>query len=185
VLEGMPGWEVVGETGNGNDAIAMATRLRPDLILLDMSLPGAHGLDVLRAVKQASLATKVVVLTGYASPYLMKAARAAGAEAFVPKDLSWKEFVHVLELVLAGKKYVQESVAEQAASGPWMVEQLTRRERQVLELLSGGMSNRAIGEALGVLQSTVDSHVKSIIGKLGASNRMQAAEVARQSGLIR
>lgn len=185
-LEGVSHWDIIGETGNGNDAIAMAARLMPDLVLLDMNLPGAHGLDVLRAVKKRCPHIKVVVLTGFPSPYLVRAARSAGAEGFVLKDLPWKNLVQVLELVLSGEEYIQESVAPYAVSDPnEMVEQLTTRERQVLKLISRGMGNRAISETLGILKSTVDSHVRSILGKVGADNRVEAVDLARQSGLLR
>lgn len=179
------GWQVVGETGDGTEAVVMAQKLHPDLMLLDLVLHRMHGLTVLKEVKRVAPAVKVMVVTGHDVSHLAQAAWEAGADGYALKDLAWETFEQGMRAVLAGRRWVQASVQEHLrTSAQPSSEPLTRRECEILGAIAEGLSNSRIASRLNIREGTVEYHVGNILGKLGAGNRTEAAKIAREKGFL-
>jgi DNA-binding NarL/FixJ family response regulator len=195
MLAGEPDLEVVGEAGNGREALTLCDRLAPDLILMDVRMPELDGLAATAAVKAQCPRTSVVVVTMYEDPdYLFRAVQ-AGAAGYVLKDATRREVLAVVRRVLQGEAVLDPALATRLlrrlatdlgpppaagpAGGP-----LTARERDVLRLLVEGQTNQEIAAALGLSRGTVKVHVGRIIAKLDASDRTQAAVRAVRLGLV-
>lgn len=179
------GWQVVGETGDGMEAVVMAQELHPDLMLLDLVLPGMHGLIVLKEVKRVAPAVKVMVVTGHDVAHLAQAAWGAGADGYALKDLPWETFEQGMRAVLAGRRWVQASVQQHLrTSGLPPGQTLTRRECEILSTVADGLSNSQIAAELNIREGTVEYHIGNILGKLGAVNRTDCVRIARQHGLL-
>jgi DNA-binding NarL/FixJ family response regulator len=195
MLAGEPDLEVVGEAATGREAVTACSRLRPDLVLMDVRMPELDGLAATEAVKAACPDTSVVIVTLYEDPdYLLQAIR-AGAAGYVLKDATRREFLAAVRGVLGGESILNPELAVQllrrlahegatrpAAGGA--PEPLTTRELEVLRLLAEGQTNPQIAARLGVSRGTVKVHVERIIAKLGASDRTQAAVRAAELGLL-
>jgi DNA-binding NarL/FixJ family response regulator len=188
------GLELVGEAANGREAVALCKELHPDLALLDVRMPEMDGLAAARAIKQASPRTIVLIITTHEHPDYLLAALKAGAAGYMLKDVSRQELLTAVRRVLRGESILNGEVATQALqrlagettaqAGP-PLERLTARERQVLQLLAEGQTNREIAAHLSLSVGTVKIHVEHIIAKLGVSDRTQAAVRAVASGLLR
>ncbi|QDH65283.1 response regulator [Pseudomonas azotoformans] len=192
LLAGHPQFEVVGQAGNGLQAVALCEQLLPDIVILDIRMPGLNGLGAARLLQQRLPAVKVVMFTMDDSPEYLEAAMNAGAVGYLLKDASRAEVIQALQHVAAGGEALNTAVSarllrrmtERQASGAAPGEPLTPRERQVLGLVANGMSNRAIGEHLGITTGTAKAHVERVIGKLGAADRTQAAVRGIALGLV-
>lgn len=184
-------FDVVGEASSGKEAVEAARRVNPQLILLDIRMSGGDGLDALAALKAAHPQTAVVMLTTYDNPTYMARAVAGGAAGYLLKGADSDELLAALravangELLLSASELVRSlrGISKDAASSSDLIEPLTKREQEVLRLLSTGLSNREIAALLFVADSTVKTHVEHIIGKLGVSDRTQAAVWAARFGL--
>jgi DNA-binding NarL/FixJ family response regulator len=189
-----PGIEVVHEASNGQEAMDCCETMRPDLILMDVRMPHVNGLTATAAIKERFPNISVIIVTMYENPdYLFQAIR-AGAAGYILKDATREEVVFVVHQVLDGETILNPELAAQVlrrlsreTPSPHgrMVEQLTRREAEVLHLLAQGMTNREIGNVLNISVGTVKVHVEHIISKLGVSDRTQAAVRAMELGLLR
>jgi DNA-binding NarL/FixJ family response regulator len=184
-------FEVVGEASSGKEALEVVAETDPDLVLLDIRMAGGDGLDALQSVKQAHPRTAVVMLTTYDNPTYMARAVAGGAAGYLLKGIDQDELLAALRSVAGGETLLsaQDLVhslrgVSKAAETVDLVEPLTEREMEVLRLLATGMNNREIGAVLFVAESTVKTHVEHVIGKLGVSDRVQAAVWAARQGLI-
>jgi DNA-binding NarL/FixJ family response regulator len=192
LLAGHPQFEVVGQAGDGLQAVALCEQLLPDIVILDIRMPGLNGLGAARLLQQRLPAVKVVMFTMDDSPEYLEAAMNAGAVGYLLKDASRAEVIQALQHVAAGGEALNTAVSarllrrmtERQASGTAPGEPLTPRERQVLGLVANGMSNRAIGEHLGITTGTAKAHVERVIGKLGAADRTQAAVRGIALGLV-
>jgi DNA-binding NarL/FixJ family response regulator len=192
LLAGHPQFEVVGQAGDGLQAVALCEQLLPDIVILDIRMPGLNGLGAARLLQQRLPAVKVVMFTMDDSPEYLEAAMNAGAVGYLLKDASRAEVIQALQHVAAGGEALNTAVSarllrrmtERQASGAAPGEPLTPRERQVLGLVANGMSNRAIGEHLGITTGTAKAHVERVIGKLGAADRTQAAVRGIALGLV-
>lgn len=194
MLDGAPGLSVAGEAANGREALDLCRRLRPDLALVDVRMPGLNGLETTRALKAEFPGMIVVMVTMYDNPEYLLEALKAGAAGYVLKDATRQELLGTLRRALEGEPAVDGEVAvrllrrlatEGAAPGaPQPSEPLTAREREVLDLLAQGLTNREIGARLVVSPGTVKVHVEHIIAKLGVSDRTQAAVRAVELGLL-
>jgi DNA-binding NarL/FixJ family response regulator len=186
MLGTQPDFEVVGEGQNGPDAVAAALRMDPDVILLDLEMPGYDGVEVIRRVRAAQTRPRVVVLTAFDRDEQIVGAIRAGAEGYLLKGAPREELFRAIRIVHDGGSLIAPVVASkllrQVRDDP---SALSARESEVLELLAEGRSNKAIGRALFVSERTVKFHVSSILSKLDVANRTQAAAVARERGLIR
>jgi DNA-binding NarL/FixJ family response regulator len=192
ILGREPDLQVVGEAADGETAVALAGRLHPDLILMDVRMPGTDGLDATRMVKEALPATRVLILTTYdTQEYVLEGLR-AGADGYLLKGASKQELLGSIRAVLRGEQTVQSALAasilKQVAEGRSQAAPadpgLTDRQRDVLRLMADGRSNPEIADDLQVSLNTVKTHVVHVLRRLGVTDRTQAAVRAAQLGLL-
>ena len=196
-LSSRDGIEVVGDAGDGESAVALVADLRPDVVLMDLAMPGMGGLAAIRAVTDLGLGTRILVLTSFSSQDQVIPAIQAGAAGYLLKDAAPEEVDRAVRAVHHGEGRLDPAVAAlvmaevagasvAAASGAGSdagLRRLTPRETEVLRLLAEGLSNRALAERLFVSEKTVKTHVSSILAKLGLADRTQAALYAVHHGL--
>lgn len=196
ILESERDLEVVGEAGDGQEALIEARRLAPDVVLMDVRMPGVDGLEGTRRIMtQLSPPPRVLVLTTFDLDEYVYGALQAGASGFLLKDAPADELVAAVRVVAAGDallspkvtRRVIEQFTRQRPSQPEVpgLDQLTEREREVLTLVARGRSNSEIAEELFVSETTVKTHVSHILTKLGLRDRVQAVVAAYESGLGR
>jgi two-component system response regulator DegU len=190
ILDLEPGLTVVGEAANGAEAIEAARRLRPDVILMDVQMPGISGIAATTEIARQVPGSRVLILTTFDySQYVLEGLQ-AGAAGFLLKDAPADELIGAIRRIHAGESFVQPDMAARmlTALGRKPVaapaEALTEREVAILGLLAAGDSNRAIGEKLYLTEGTVKNYVSTILDKLGAGNRTQAVAIARERGMI-
>ena len=185
--------EVIGVAADGNEGIELATHLNPDIILLDLRMPGMGGLDVLKTLREKTQAIPVVMLTtSNEESDLIKSLR-SGAQGYLLKDMEPDELVSALRDIEKGRSVVAQDLTDALArmvqgettmddnEGPFA--ELTPREREILCLLADGQSNKLIARNLGISDGTVKLHVKAILRKLGIHSRVEAAVIAVEQGL--
>jgi DNA-binding NarL/FixJ family response regulator len=190
-LELQEGIEVVGEASDGEDAVAQALSLRPDVILMDLVMPKLDGVGAMRALRRQLAASRVIVLTSFAEDDRLLPAIQAGAAGYLLKNVEPRELARAIRAAHAGEAILDPFVAARlvralatpaiAADGD--AERLTRREHEVLELIARGFSNKRIALELGIAEKTVKTHVGHLLGKLGVADRTQAALYAVRAGL--
>jgi two-component system response regulator DevR len=188
LFEGHDDIEVVGESGSAKDAQARIPALRPDVALLDGRLPDGSGVEVCRAVRSVDPSINAVILTSYDDDEALFAAIMAGASGYILKQILGVDLVDVVRKVADGQSLLDPSVTQRVldrvrsggASEPAELQSLTPQERRILELITEGMTNRQIGEALFLAEKTVKNYVTSILSKLGMQRRTQAAVLASQ-----
>jgi DNA-binding NarL/FixJ family response regulator len=195
VLSSDDGIEVVGEAGDGRAALDEIRKLRPDLVLMDIRMPDLDGISATREVLAAEPAIRVVVLTTFEEDDYIFEALSAGASGFLLKRTKPEELIAAIHTVADGDSLLSPSVTRRvidrmagqpaAALSGARLEALTPREREVLELVGRGLSNREIAEAFFIEESTVKTHVKRILMKLGLRDRVQAVILAYETGVIR
>ena len=175
--------EVIGEASNGADAVVLATELDPDLILLDLSMKGMDGIETLVAMRDAGVASRIVVFTVSDDRNDVVAALKSGADGYLLKDTEPEDLVEDIRRACSGKMVLSEELTEVLAlsfreekkpQGPDL-SSLTRRELQILKYIAEGMSNKLIGRKLDIVESTVKVHVKHLLKKLGLRSRVEAA----------
>jgi len=195
LLDAQPDLDVVGEAGTVSEAIAQARKLRPDLILMDFSLPDGTGLEATQAILAAQPEVKIVFLTFHEDDERLFTALRSGAKGYLLKNVSTAKLLSFVRGVGEGQAAITPELtsrllAEFARVGPGPAAQpaaptdLTDREMEVLRLLATGASNREIAESLVIAENTVKNHVRSILTKLSVENRRQAARLAREQGWI-
>ncbi|MDB6442678.1 MULTISPECIES: response regulator transcription factor [Pseudomonas] len=192
MLAASEGFEVVGQARDGQEALDLCERLRPDIAILDIRMPVLNGLGAARLLRQRQPFIKVMIFTMDDSPDHLEAAIDAGAVGYLLKDASREEVLDALRRVARGEETLNSAVsarllrrmAERGGSAAAQLQALTTRERQVLGLVAGGFSNREIGEKLGIAPGTAKAHVERVIGKLGAADRTQAAVRGIALGLV-
>jgi DNA-binding NarL/FixJ family response regulator len=196
ILGSEPDMEVVGEAENGEQAAAAARRLRPDIVLMDIQMPGGDGLQATRRITEsADLTSRVVILTTFERDEYVFDAMQSGASGFLLKNAPPEELIHAVRVVAAGDALLAPSVTrriiEQFARRPVepdvraRLESLTQREREVLVMLARGNSNAELAAELFVTEGTIKTHVSSLLAKLGLRDRVQAVVLAYESGLVR
>ena len=176
VIDADEGLTVVAEAGTVADAIRRAAAVKPDLAILDLKLPDGTGIDLLRALRHDQPDIRCIVLTSFDDEEALAAALAAGANAFVLKTVRGAEIVEVVRQVVAGRNLLDDRTVARRRSGvPDPTAELTPTERKVLELIGDGLSNREIGDRLGLAEKTVKNHVTGLLAALGFRRRTQAA----------
>jgi DNA-binding NarL/FixJ family response regulator len=195
VLSSDPGVNVVGEAADGSAAPDSARRLRPDVVLMDVRMPGVDGIRATREVLATSPEVRVVILTTFEEDDYIFGALGAGASGFLLKRTRPEELIAAVHTIAAGDSLLAPSVTRRVidrmatrpppAPGGDRLDALTAREREVLELVARGLSNGEIAAELVIEESTVKTHVKRILGKLGARDRVQAVIAAYEGGLAR
>jgi two-component system, NarL family, response regulator LiaR len=191
-LETLPEYQVVGEACCGEDAIKVVAEKIPDLVLLDLIMPGLDGVETIRRIKQVSPRTQVVVLTSYHEDANIFPALKAGAISYILKDMKMDKLVEALNRAVQGEVTLHPRVAarvlqnirgENTESEPMFTE-LTERETDVLKLIASGLSNSQIAETLVISENTVKGHVSNILSKLHMADRTQAAVYAWKQGIV-
>ncbi|WP_348269893.1 response regulator transcription factor [Edaphobacter paludis] len=175
--------QVIGSASSGEEALAMIQRDDPDVVLLDLRMPGLNGIDMLVAAKKSGSHVRAIILTSYETDEDIYRAVQAGAQGYLLKDTPFKEMLEAIRAVNAGKRYIPRQIAQRLAERMMRTE-LTARELEILKMLAKGPTNKQIGHALGISDYTVRNHVNSIIEKLEVSDRTEAATTAIQRGLI-
>jgi DNA-binding NarL/FixJ family response regulator len=192
--------EVVGEAGDGAEAVAKTAELEPDIVLMDLRMPNLDGIEATRRIKAQNPATSVIVLTMYDNDaYVIDAVR-AGAGGYLLKDASRDLLTHTIRAVNCGGTTIETALLREAiavlinsaaehskenSQATGGLEELTPREREVLDLLAEGYTNNGISQKLVIAEDTAKKHVQSIIAKLGASDRTHAVMKAARAGLVR
>ncbi|HEU4657184.1 MAG TPA: response regulator transcription factor [Capillimicrobium sp.] len=192
----LAGLEVVGEAGDGAEAVELARRLEPDVVLMDVRMPRMDGIEATRRIGQAGLRTRVLVLTTFDLDEHVYDALRAGASGFLLKDVPRERLVDAVRTVAAGEALMAPSVLERlvahyvsrppivAAGRPPGLEQLSERELEVLRLIGRGRSNAEIAAELVISPATVKSHVRQVLRKLSLRDRVQAVVLAYETGLV-
>jgi DNA-binding NarL/FixJ family response regulator len=186
------GLEIVGEASDGNEAIEQAERLEPDVILMDLVMPGLDGIGAMRQLRARSPSSRVIVLTSFLEDERVLPAIQAGAAGYLLKNVEPAELARAIRAAHAGEAIIDptaaarlvHAIADEARPRIEEPERLTRRERDVLELIARGRSNKRIALELGISEKTVKTHVGHLLAKLGVSDRTQAALMAVEEGLV-
>jgi DNA-binding NarL/FixJ family response regulator len=195
ILGSRPEIEIVGEAENGAEAVALAERRRPDVIVMDIRMPVLDGVEATRRLVAEGSPARILVLTTFDLDEYVHAAIRAGASGFLLKDVTPAELVEAIRIVAAGDALLAPSVTRRllerfAATLPAsdqsseVLGQLTARETEVLQLLAGGLSNAEIASELVVSEATVKTHISSLLRKLGLRDRVQAVILAYETGLV-
>jgi DNA-binding NarL/FixJ family response regulator len=185
ILATQPDFEVAGEAGSGAEAVLQAASLSPDVVLMDLEMPGVDGMEAIRRLRERDPGVRVVVLTAFDTDERIVAAIRAGAQGYLLKGAPRADIFRAVRVVREGGSLIEPLVASKllrrVREDP---DELTAREREVLALIVRGLPNRDIAAALFVAERTVKFHVSSILAKLGAANRTQAVARARERGLV-
>lgn len=191
ILETEPGIEVVGEAGDGNEAVEKACTLQPDVVLMDLVMPGMDGIEATRLIKQRVPQVQVLVLTSFSTNDKVIPSLSAGATGYLLKDASPEELVKAIEQVAQGEGALHPAVTryvlgqiKNMPDEPAPEEELTEREKEVLQYMAQGYSNAEIARLLVVSNATVHTHVSRILSKLNVSSRTQAVLYALKRGIV-
>ena len=177
--------DVVGEATDGETCVAVAAELSPDVILLDLLMPGVGGVEALGRLRDAGSTARVLVITSFTDPAVSVPAVRAGAAGVIFKDVEPRDLASAIRSVHAGHTLLQPDVAAALmAPDPAAASPLTARERDVLAEITQGRSNREIARALSLSEKTVKTHVSNVLMKLGVADRTQAALLAVRRGLV-
>ncbi|HBG74050.1 MAG: DNA-binding response regulator [Chloroflexi bacterium GWB2_49_20] len=192
LLERHPHFEVVGEASSSREAIELVSNIQPDVVVMDVRLPGTSGIEACEEITRRFPTTKVIMLTSYAEDEMLFSAIRAGASGYILKQIGGEDLIHALEAVSRGEalldpavtqrvfQEVRRAVKEEEASA---FAHLSQQEKHVLLLVSEGKTNREIAKALFLGEGTVRNYVSSILSKLGVSNRAEAAAYAVEHSL--
>ena len=191
-LETLSDFQVVGEAASGEEAIQLVSELIPDVVLMDLIMPGMDGIETTRRVKQISPRTQVVVLTSYHEDAHIFPALKAGAISYILKDMKMDKLVDALHRAVQGEVTLHPRVAARVlqnirgddGDGAQMIAELTERELDVLKCIASGLSNTQIAEKLVISENTVKGHVSNILSKLHLADRTQVAVYAWQKGIV-
>jgi DNA-binding NarL/FixJ family response regulator len=187
LLSGDSSIEIVGEAATGREAVERARRLRPDVVLMDVRMPDLDGIEATRELTRAVPDSSVLILTTFEQDDYIFGALRAGASGFLVKRTRPEELIAAVHTIAAGDSLLSPSITRRVIdlAAQARLEQLTPREREVLDLIARGLSNREIAKALVVEESTIRSHVKGILTKLELRNRVQVAIFAYETGVNR
>jgi DNA-binding NarL/FixJ family response regulator len=183
--------EVLGEAADGAEAVRLAARLKPDVVLMDLRMPNLDGVEATRQILTANPAVKVIVLTTFDTDNEVLLALQAGASGFALKDTSPEAIIHAIEAVMAGQRVMASQVAQRVLdmisgvkSPKDFYDGLTAREVEILRLVAGGQANKQVAYQLRISEKTVRNHISHIYEKLGIYDRTQAVLYAVRKGLI-
>ncbi|CAH2032084.1 response regulator [Trichlorobacter ammonificans] len=181
LLERDPDISIVGECGRGDDALELIRRNRPDVALLDIAMPGDDGISVAGKIARDGLPTAVIILTTHDDPQMMQRASIAGVRGYVLKDRAFEMLLDIIRQVAAGAALLKDYLPDHPV-GP--LEPITEREREVLLLISLGLTNRLIAQQLGISIKTVDTHRTNLMRKLDLHSTAELVRHAYRTGLL-
>ncbi len=197
LLDLIPDIRVVGEAGDGTEAVERARQMRPDVVLMDVRMPGLDGVTATRRLHEACPEVKVIILTTFDDDEYVFEGLRAGAVGYLLKDVPSEQLVEAIRAAARGEAFIQPSVARKVVAEfarlterehrrreQPLVEPLSARELEVLALVAEGLSNREIGERLFITPGTVKNHVSNVLAKLGVRDRTQAVLQAQELGLL-
>lgn len=196
LLELEPGFEIAGEAGDGQAALDAYAARQPDVVLMDIRMPGMDGVEATRRLRAQWPAARIIILTTFDDDASVFEGLRAGALGYLLKDLSGQELANAVRTVFSGGALIEPSVARRVVAefarlapparsvDAGLAEPLTGRESEILKLLADGLSNREIGQRLSLTEGTVKNYVTSLLQKIGARDRTQAALRGRELGLI-
>ncbi|GGS67559.1 response regulator [Streptomyces cinerochromogenes] len=196
IMADHPDLEVVGEAASGAEAVQLVSDISPDVVVMDIRMPGMDGIEATRLITAGSATTRVLVLTTFDEDDHVYGALRAGASGFVVKDMALEDILAAVRVVAAGdaliapgvtRRLITDFIGRPAAAPerfPWPVEGITEREREVLTLVGRGRSNTEIAQDLFITVATVKSHVSRLLTKLGARDRVQLVICAYEMGLV-
>ena len=194
LLSSDPIFEIVGEAADGREAIQCVERLKPELVLMDLSMPRMNGMDAIREIKKRSLATKILVLTVHKTEEYILATLKAGADGYILKDSTQAELMMAIKSVLSGKHFISPGISEKVIEGyldgrkilktrtSW--DTLTHREREILKLIAEGYKNKKIADLLCISVKTVEKHRANLMQKLDLHSTSALTTLALEKGLI-
>ena len=183
LIESQPDMTIVGAVSNAGDTLASFREKKPDITLMDLRLPDGNGIDAMISILNEYPEAQIIILTMFEGDVEIQRALKSGASGYILKNMPPEDLLQVIRNVNAGKKRLHPVIAANIADH-LAEENLTPREREVLQLISEGNSNKEIGSRLFISEETVKGHVKNILGKLGASDRTQAVSIAVRRGII-
>jgi DNA-binding NarL/FixJ family response regulator len=183
IIEGTPDMTVVAQAGSGEEAVELFEKHRPDITLMDLSLPGMSGVEAIRTLISRHRDAKFVVLTTYEGDEDIHQALEAGARSYIIKGMPHEALVNALRRVHAGGRFLPQPVSR-ALNSRIPHSDLSAREREVLELIAHGKSNKEIASELGIAESTVKCHISVILMRLNVGDRTQAVVAALQRGIM-
>jgi two-component system, NarL family, response regulator len=183
MLSTQQGMEVAGATADGEEALALIAAHHPDVLLLDLRMPGMSGIELLSRLKASHSSVRAIVLTSFDGDEDIYRAVKAGAEGYLLKSTTQAEMVQAIQSVHAGNRHIPLHIAGRLAQR-MMRSSLTPRELEVLAMLAKGLTNKEIGRALQISQNTAHNHINSILEKLEVTGRTEAATLAIQQGII-
>jgi DNA-binding NarL/FixJ family response regulator len=194
LLSSNPDFEIIGEAEDGREAIRCVEKFKPDLILMDLSMPRINGLDAIKEIKKRFSETKILVLTVHKTEEYILATLKSGADGYILKDSTHAELVLAVKNVLSGKHYISPGISEKVIEGylegkktlkrksSW--ETLTQREREILKLIAEGYKNKEIGDYLCISPKTVEKHRANLMEKLDLHNVQALTTFAIEKGLV-
>ena len=183
IIGTQPDMSVVAEAGDGKEAFEKYVELEPDIVLMDLSMPGTNGVEATRRIRQDYPAAQIIVLTTYEGDEDIHRALEAGARAYLLKSMVRQELLRAIREVQSGKKFIPPPVAARLAEHTPRIA-LSPRELEVLDLIATGLRNKEIGDRLTIAEDTVKIHIKNIFGKLNVADRTQAVVTAAERGII-
>jgi len=194
LLSSRPEFEIVGEAEDGRMAVQCVERLKPGLVLMDLSMPRMNGMDAIREIKKRSPETKILVLTVHKTEEYILATFRAGADGYALKDSTYAELVLAIKSVLTGKPYLSPGISEKVIQGflegrrtlktRTAYDSLTHREREILKLIAEGYKNKEIADCLCISVKTVEKHRANLMDKLGLHNVQALTRFAIERGLV-
>ncbi len=184
LLESQADMQVVAEASSGEESLALYASRRPDIVVMDLRMPGVAGAELIRALRERDRDARVVVLTSFDTETEVQDSFAAGAKAYLRKDTEPLAVLAAIRKVHAGQREIPAEIAARLGEAQLQTP-LTPRERDVLALLARGLTNKEIGSALGIAEETAKEHVRSILAKLEAAGRTEAVMQAIRKGLVR
>lgn len=183
LIHNQPDMVMVAEAANGQEVIELAASHRPDVILMDLRMPGLSGGEVIAAVCRADPSARIIVLTIHRGDEAVYQALRAGAQGYLLKDVPAKEIVEAIRAVRAGRQCIPSGIAAQLADRLRKAE-LSPREIEVLKLIAHGLSNKEVASQLGVTEATAKKHMTGVLTKLGAKDRTHALRLGLERGII-
>lgn len=183
MLNSNEGIEVVGSASSGTEALKILEQKRPDILLLDLRMPGMNGIETLTAMQKMHTTARAIVLTSFETDENIYRAVRAGAQGYLLKDAPQEQMLEAIMSVHAGKRFIPKEIAARLADR-MLRSNLTARELEILGMLAKGLTNKQIGCALAISENTVRNHLKCVMSKLDVSDRTEAVAVAIQQGIL-